>query len=192
MPAGKIRIAYEAGLRHFGENRVQEANTKRSDLSDLTVTWHFIGHLQANKAKTARGLFHWVHSIDSYHVAERLDKAAVCEGERLPALVEVNLAQETSKFGVPESDVPELLDQIRHCPTLEVRGLMTIPPLCENPEDARPFFRRLRELSNRIESMHLENVSVRDLSMGMSHDFEVAIEEGATLVRVGTAIFGAR
>jgi PLP dependent protein len=192
VPADRIRHAYNAGLRHFGENRVQEATIKRPDVSDLTVTWHFIGHLQANKAKAARELFHWIHSVDSHHLAARLDKAAVCEGERLAVLVEVNLGEETTKSGAREPEVAILIDRIRHFPTLEVRGLMTIPPFFENPERTRPFFRRLREMANKIEAMRLENVSMRELSMGMSNDFEVAIEEGATLIRVGTAIFGPR
>ena len=131
-------------------------------------------------------------ALDSHHLAERLDKAAVCEGERLAVLVEVNLGEETTKSGARESEVATLIDRIRHFPTLEVRGLMTIPPFFENPEHTRPFFRRLREMANKIEAMRLENVSTLELSMGMSHDFEVAIEEGATLIRVGTAIFGSR
>lgn len=191
VPAERIRQAYEAGLRDFGENRVQEANAKRAALSDLTVTWHLVGHLQSNKAKLARQLFHWVHSVDSLRLAEKLEHAAVCEGERLPVLLEVNLGGEATKSGVGEEEVLELAGQVAQFKTLDLCGLMTVPPFLENPEDVRPFFRRLRQLAERIGAA-LPDVSLRELSMGMSHDYEVAIEEGATIVRVGTAIFGAR
>lgn len=188
----RIRQAYEAGLRDFGENRVQEAEAKRPALSDLTVTWHLIGHLQTNKAKSARELFHWIHSVDSLRLAAKLDKSAVCSGERLPVLLEVNLGEETSKSGAQENEVVALAEQVDQLETIELRGLMTIPPFLDDPERVRPFFRRLRLLAEKINSARLPNVSLQDLSMGMSHDFEVAIEEGATMVRVGTAIFGAR
>ncbi len=192
VPPDRIRQAYQAGLRDFGENRVQEAEEKRPALSDLTVTWHLIGHLQTNKAKPARDLFHWVHSVDSLRLATKLDKSAVCSGERLQVLLEVNLGDEPSKSGARENEVLLLAEQIGQLETLELRGLMTIPPFLEEPEHVRPFFRRLRDLAGKIESAHLPGVSMQDLSMGMSHDFEVAIEEGATIVRVGTAIFGVR
>ncbi len=188
----RIRQAYEAGLRDFGENRVQEAEAKRPALSDLTITWHFVGHLQTNKAKPARELFHWVHSIDSLRLAQKLDQAAVCSGERLPVLLQIKLGDEATKFGAQEDEVLKMAEQVSQLSTLELRGLMVLPPFFENPEDARPFFRRLRELAKTIDSAHLLNASLRDLSMGMSHDFEVAIEEGSTIVRVGTAIFGPR
>src|SRR5579859_1276650 len=188
----KIRQAYEAGLRDFGENRVQEAGGKRPALSDLTVTWHLIGHLQTNKARPARELFHWVHSVDSLRLAAKLDNAAVCSGDRLQVMLEVNLSDEPSKSGVRENEVMELAGQVCKFETLELRGLMTVPPFFENPERVRPLFRRLRELAGKIESTHTPNVSMKYLSMGMSHDFEVAIEEGATIVRVGAAIFGER
>lgn len=187
-----IRQAYDVGLRDFGENRVQEASEKRSALSDLTATWHLIGHLQTNKARPARELFHWVHSVDSQRLAAKLDKAAVCSGGRLQVLLEVNLGDEPAKSGVRENEVMELVGQVSQFETLELRGLMTIPPLFEDPERVRPFFRQLREVAEKIESTHLSNVSMKDLSMGMSQDFEVAIEEGATIIRVGTAIFGER
>jgi len=189
---GRIRQCYEAGLRDFGENRVQEASAKRAALSDLTVTWHLVGHLQSNKAKLARQLFHWVHSVDSLRLAEKLDHAAVCEGERLPVLLEVNLGEEATKSGVREEEVLDLARQVAQFKTLELCGLMTVPPFFENPEDVRPFFRRLRQWAERVNAAALPDVSVRELSMGMSHDYDVAIEEGATIVRVGTAIFGAR
>jgi len=192
VPPDRIRLAYEAGLRDFGENRVQEAAAKRPALSDLTVIWHLIGHLQSNKARPARELFHWVHSVDSLRLAEKLHQSAVCSGDRLPVLLEVNLGGEATKAGVGESEVIKLVEQIAPLETLEVRGLMVIPPFFEDPEQARPFFRRLRQLAREVEARGVPNVSLQELSMGMSHDFEVAIEEGATIVRVGTAIFGPR
>ena len=192
MPAESVRQAYAAGLREFGENRVQEAAAKRQALSDLDAVWHLIGHLQSNKAKQACQLFSWIHSVDSLSLAEKIDRSAAALGRRLPVLIEVHLGEEASKFGVEENDLAHLAEQVGALPSLELRGLMTLPPFFDNPEDARPFFRRLRELAARIEARNLPGVSMRELSMGMSHDFEIAIEEGATLVRVGTAIFGAR
>ena len=187
-----IRRAYEAGLRDFGENRVQEAAAKRSALSDLTCVWHLIGHLQTNKATTARELFHWVHSVDSARVAQKLDQAAVSGGDRLHVLVQVRLGDEPTKSGVPESEVLRLVEEVIALDTLELRGLMAIPPFFEDPEQVRPFFRRLRELARTAESAGLPKGHLPELSMGMSHDFEAAIEEGATIIRVGTAIFGKR
>jgi hypothetical protein len=192
VPSDRIRLAYESGLRDFGENRVQEAAAKRPALSDLTVTWHLIGHLQTNKAKRARELFQWVHSVDSFHLAQKLDQAAVSSGERLPVLLEVNLGGEAAKSGAHEDEVVQLAEQVGTLGTLELCGLMTIPPFFEDAEQTRPFFRRLRELARTIDARGFPGVSMQQLSMGMSHDFEVAIEEGATVVRVGTAIFGAR
>jgi hypothetical protein len=192
VPAERIREAFEAGLRDFGENRVQEAAAKRPALSDLTATWHLVGHLQSNKSKPARDLFHWVHSVDSARLAERLDKVAVGGGDKVLALIEVNLGGEESKSGVNESKVPALAEALSALETLEIRGLMAVPPYLEEPELTRPYFRRLRELAAEISKRNLPRVTMQELSMGMSHDFEVAIEEGATMVRVGTAIFGAR
>ena len=192
MPCEAIRAGYEAGLREFGENRVQEAKAKRPALSDLTATWHLVGHLQTNKAKPARELFHWVHSVDSLRLAEKLAQAAPCSSDRLPVLLEVNLGEETTKSGVRTEEIAALAERVAQFETLELRGLMVIPPFFEDPEKGRPYFRQLRELAKEIESRKLPNVSMRELSMGMSHDFEVAIEEGATIIRVGTAIFGAR
>jgi hypothetical protein len=191
VSAERIRQAYDAGLRDFGENRVQEAQEKRPALAGLDITWHLIGHLQTNKVKPARELFQWVHSIDSFRLAEKLDRVPG-GAQPLPVLLEVNLGAEPTKFGAGAAEVGRLAEQISRLSTLELRGLMVIPPYLENPEDVRPFFRRLRELSQAIESRHLPGASMRELSMGMSHDFEVAIEEGATMVRVGTAIFGPR
>jgi hypothetical protein len=187
-----VREAYAAGLRDFGENRVQEANFKRSALADLGITWHLVGHLQSNKARTARELFHWVHSLDSLRLAEKLAQAAAPGGSRLPVLIEVNLGEEISKGGVGAGDVAALAAQIAALDTLELRGLMVIPPFLENLEEVRPYFRHLRALACDLERRNLPNVCMHELSMGMSHDFEIAIEEGATMVRVGTAIFGGR
>ncbi len=192
VPVERIHQAYEAGLRDFGENRVQEAEVKRPGLSDLSATWHLVGHLQTNKAKLARELFHWVQSVDSFRLAQKLDQAAVCTGERLPVLLQVNVGGESTKFGCPEEEALPLAEQISQLPTLELRGLMVLPPLAEDPEQMRPYFRRLRVLARRIESRSLPGVRMEELSMGMSHDFEVAVEEGATIVRIGTSIFGPR
>jgi len=192
VPPERIRQAYDAGLRDFGENRVQEASAKRPPLADLDATWHLVGHLQTNKARDARELFQYIHSVDSLRLAEKLDKAAVSGGGWLPVLLEVNLGEEPSKSGARGGEVLQLAEGVGLLPTLELRGLMVIPPFFEDPEQARPFFRRLRELAAMIQSRKLPGVFMRELSMGMSHDFEVAIEEGATLVRIGTAIFGPR
>ena len=189
FPPECIRAAYEAGLRDFGENRVQEAMAKRPVLSDLSITWHLVGHLQTNKARTARELFHWVHSVDSLRLAQKLEQTGA---GRLPVLLEVNLGGEESKAGVGEKEIIPLAEQVSQLATLELRGLMVIPPFFDDPEQVRPYFRRLRELAREIDARNFPNVSVQELSMGMSHDFEVAIEEGSTIIRVGTAIFGAR
>ena len=191
-PAESVRQAYAAGLREFGENRVQEAAAKRRDLEDLDAVWHLIGHLQSNKAKQACRLFDWIQSIDSLHLAERIDREAAALGRKMPVLIEVHLGEEASKFGVEEDDLVRLAEAIGAFPSLELRGLMTLPPFFENPQDVRPFFRHLRELAGRMAARNLPGVSMHELSMGMSHDFEIAIEEGATIVRVGTAIFGER
>jgi hypothetical protein len=187
-----IRAAFDAGLRDFGENRVQEAKAKRPALADLTATWHLVGHVQTNKARAARELFQWVHSVDSLRLAEKLAQAPAPGGGRLPVLIEVNLGEEASKSGVRTGDVSELAERIGQLATLALRGLMVIPPLLTNPEAVRPYFRQLRTLAQEIAARNLPNVSMQELSMGMSHDFEVAVEEGATIVRVGTAIFGVR
>jgi pyridoxal phosphate enzyme (YggS family) len=192
FPPECIRAAYEAGLREFGENRVQEAQAKRPVLSDLSITWHLVGHLQTNKARAARELFQWVHSVDSFRLVEKLDQAASPGAGRLPVLLEVNLGGEESKAGVRETETILLAEQVSRFATLELRGLMVIPPFFDDSERVRPYFRRLRELAREIDGRNIPNVSMRELSMGMSHDFEVAIEEGSTVVRVGTAIFGAR
>ncbi len=191
-PTEAIRMAYAAGLREFGENRVQEAAVKMQELEDLDAAWHLIGHLQSNKVKPACRLFDWIHSIDSLHLAEKIDREAAALGRKMPVLIEVHLGEEESKFGVEEDDLARMAERIAALPALELRGLMTLPPFFDDPENARPYFRHLRELAGRIVARNLPGVQMRELSMGMSHDFEVAIEEGATIVRVGTAIFGER
>jgi hypothetical protein len=191
FPADAIRAAYDAGLRSFGENRVQEFEAKRPKLADLTeATWHLIGHLQSNKVRRAAHLFHQVDSIDSLALAQKLDSAAAAESKRLPVLIEVHLGGEETKSGVAEGDLRTLAEGVEKLPHLELRGLMTIPPYCDDPEAARPYFRKLRELRNEI-SQRLGR-ALPALSMGMSHDFEVAIEEGTTEIRIGTALFGQR
>jgi hypothetical protein len=190
FPPEAIRSAYELGLRHFGENRVQEWEWKRPSVSDLDATWHLIGHLQSNKARRAANLFNRVDSVDSIALAQKLDAAAVSEAKRLQVLIEVHQGGEETKSGVPEADLPALAESIAQLQNLELLGLMTIPPYSEEPERVRPYFRRLRELRDQIGAQLRLPLTV--LSMGMSHDFEVAIEEGATEIRVGTALFGQR
>lgn len=195
FPAESIRGAYNAGIRVFGENRVQEFAGKAPALHDLDqARWHMIGHLQSNKAGKAAELFHAVDSVDSLKLAEKLNDAARVATKKLAVLIEVNVGGETAKSGVtpdsPELDrILEALPRVEH---LEVRGFMTVPPYTEDPNAARPYFRRLRELRDQIAARGLPATGMDVLSMGMSHDFEVAIEEGSTCVRVGTAIFGGR
>jgi pyridoxal phosphate enzyme (YggS family) len=194
-PPEQIREAYSAGLRLFGENRVQEFAAKTGELKDLSeAQWHMIGHLQTNKAARAVELFHVVDSVDSVKLAEKLNAAAQAAGKKLPVLIEINVGGEAAKSGVAPGS-HELEDLLLASPkfeALEFRGLMTVPPFSDDPEQARPFFRKLRELRDAIASRKLPRISMQQLSMGMSHDFEVAIEEGSTCVRVGTAIFGER
>lgn len=192
QPAEAVRHAYGAGLREFGENRVQEAAAKRKELADLDAAWHLIGHLQSNKAKQACRTFDWIHSVDSLHLAEKINREAAALGRKMPVLIEVHLGTETSKFGVEEDDLVRMAEGMTKMPSLELCGLMTLPPFFDNPQAVRPFFRRLRELVAHIDARRLLGVQMKELSMGMSHDFEIAIEEGATIVRVGTAIFGER
>jgi PLP dependent protein len=190
FPAESIRLAYAAGVRHFGENRVQEWEKKWPLLEDLDATWHLVGHLQSNKATRAAGLFSTIDSLDSLGLAQKLERAAAGLGRRLPVLLEVRLAPEEAKSGVTEAELPRLAQAILALPHLDLRGLMCIPPFLEDPEQARPHFRRLRELRDALATQFSRPLP--ELSMGMSHDFESAIEEGATQVRLGTAIFGPR
>src|SRR5579862_855154 len=194
-PPERIREAYAAGIRLFGENKVQEFSGKGEALHDLPdALWHMIGHLQTNKAAKAAELFEAVDSVDSVKVAEKLDLAARNLGKQLTVLLEVNVGGEAAKSGVaPETkDLEDLLLAAPRFEALRFEGLMTIPPYTEDPEGARPYFRRLRDLRDAIAARHRSSVGTDVLSMGMSHDFEVAIEEGSTCVRVGTAIFGER
>ncbi len=185
FPASLIREAWEAGLRDFGENYVQEFEEKRPALTGLAgARFHLIGHLQANKARKAVELFTVVQTVDSSRLAARLNEAAAGRGTPLEVMLEVKLSGEESKAGVEPDRLPELIDAARACPHLRLRGLMTMPPWSDEAEPSRPYFRRLRELAERH--------GLKDLSMGMSHDFEVAIEEGSTMIRVGTALFGPR
>jgi PLP dependent protein len=189
-PAETILAAYEAGLRHFGENRVQEFEGKTSALANLSATWHLIGHLQSNKAARAARLFNRVDSVDSLALAQRLDAAAAAENKQLGVLLEVHLSDEATKSGVSEADLPALAESVSTFPNLQLRGLMTIPPFFDRPEEVRPFFRKLAELREKVARRIAKPLPI--LSMGMSHDFEIAIEEGATEIRPGTALFGAR
>jgi PLP dependent protein len=232
FPFEAIRTAYDAGLRHFGENRVQEWESKRERVADLEATWHLIGHLQGNKARRAAGLFNRVDSVDSLGLAQKLDaavaegagteaarlisseksrpfvpqgerdalrvasgqagatKSGAANGERLRVLIEVSLGGEVAKSGVAEADLAMLAEGVGELANLELLGLMTIPPFLDDPESVRPYFRKLRELRDGLVRRVGRPLPV--LSMGMSHDFEIAVEEGATEIRVGAGIFGER
>jgi PLP dependent protein len=191
-----IGSAIESGLRVLGENRVQEAAPKIAELRDAIsqhhVHWHLIGHLQSNKARRAVELFDAIQSVDSFKLSERLDKIAGELGKRLPVMIEVNLGGEASKSGVVSGEVLSLCEQTDKFRNLELMGLMAVPPLLEDPQEMRPFFRRLRDLHDQAKRAGIVGEQFKELSMGMSNDFEVAIEEGATFVRIGTAIFGPR
>lgn len=213
-PPEKIRALYEAGVRHFGENRVQERDAKEAQLADLDITWHMIGHLQTNKAARAVSLFDTIDSVDNIGLAEKLSRAyqeALGEkgrensgnaqrelarrtgaaSNRLRTLIEVKLDPEPAKSGVDAAELPGILEGVAQLPHLHVRGLMGIPPYFDDPEKARPYFRRLRELRDSLRAK-TPSTPLPVLSIGMSHDFEVAIEEGATEIRVGTSLFGDR
>lgn len=184
----RIKEAIEAGVKILGENYVQEAQKKIEEIG-REICWHFIGHLQTNKAKYAVKLFDMIHSLDSIQLAEELNRRAEKEGNIMKVMLEVNLSGEKSKFGIEEEGVIKLAKRVLELRNLELIGLMTMPPYFEDPEMSRPYFIRLRELKEKMEK---EGIPVKELSMGMSNDFEVAIEEGATYVRIGTAIFGPR
>lgn len=192
-PAEAVRAAFAAGVRHFGENRVQEADAKIARLADLRphgLRWHLVGHLQSNKARRAAALFDVIESVDSVKLAERLGRAGGESGSTLRVLVQVDLAGEAGKSGLAEDAVEDALRRMRGLDELRVDGLMVLPPYLDDPEEVRPYFARLRRLRDRAAEVGLLDGS--ELSMGMSHDFETAVEEGATIVRVGTAIFGER
>ncbi|MGZ8495567.1 MAG: YggS family pyridoxal phosphate-dependent enzyme [Candidatus Binatia bacterium] len=192
QPVDSIRAALAAGVELVGENYVQEAEEKKNLLAEAKVEWHMIGHLQRNKAKLAVELFDVVESLDNLALARELDKEAAKRSKIVRALIEVNLAGEESKAGVAKAEVAGLLEKIAGLAHVSVQGLMTVPPFRESLEEVRPYFRELRELRDSLNSLNLPNVRLNELSMGMTHDFTVAIEEGASIVRVGTALFGPR
>lgn len=192
-PASLVREAIQLGATDIGENRVQEAEQKINEVGRTATRWHLVGHLQANKARRAVQLFDVIHSLDSLELAQRLDR--LCEEERrsdLSVLIQVDLGHEETKSGIDETELPQLIEELRELKHLRLAGLMTLPPFFDDPEQARPFFRRLRELRDDLAAQGAFDDQKGELSMGMTNDFEVAIEEGATMVRVGTAIFGNR
>jgi len=192
FPTQAVRDAYAAGQRDFGENRVQEGLQKIGETTDLNIRWHLLGHLQTNKARKAGPAFAMVQSVDSVELIQKLDLAARDAGRTPELLIQVDLAGEATKFGAAPDEVPRLFDAAGACRAATVVGLMTLPPVPDTPEDARPYFRRLRGLRDEWLAAGVPASMLRELSMGMSGDFEVAIAEGATIVRVGTAIFGSR
>jgi pyridoxal phosphate enzyme (YggS family) len=192
FPIEAVRAAYAAGQRDFGENKVQEGLQKIARAADIQIRWHLIGHLQSNKARKAAENFTALHSVDSVDLLKRVDQAAAAARRNVTVLVQVDLALEPTKHGARVEDVPAIFAAARDCGWARVSGLMLLPPFVENAEDARPWFRQLRDIRQRLLDNGVDPAFARELSMGMSHDFEVAIEEGATMVRVGTAIFGER
>lgn len=196
FPAPIVQLGIEAGLRVLGENRVQEAVEKSVQLAEITarygVVWHLIGHLQSNKVRRAVELFTMIHSVDSRKLAERIDQLSGETGRRMEILLEVNLGGEESKSGVAPTEALALCEQLAKLPNLDLRGLMTVPPFRDDPAEVRPYFQRLRQLRDEARRLGIVGPRFTALSMGMSHDFEVAIEEGASHVRIGTAIFGHR
>jgi pyridoxal phosphate enzyme (YggS family) len=186
-----IRAAIAAGVTMIGENYVQEAQAKKQEIR-TPVEWHMIGHLQRNKAKSAAALFDVIESLDSAALARELDKEGAKAGKIIRAFIEVNLAGEESKSGIAKSYLKSMLEQAGRLAHITVEGLMTVPPFKENPEDVRRYFRELRDLQSELGDLRLPNVQLKELSMGMTHDYVVAIEEGATIVRIGTALFGPR
>lgn len=185
-PTSVLREGIDSGISVFAENKVQEAESKIEELGRDGIEWHLIGHLQSNKARKAVQLFDVFHSLDSIELARRLERICIEEGRNeFPVLIQVDLAGEESRSGITADELPNLIDYLKTCERLKWIGLMILPPFFDDPEATRPFFKQLRELRDRV-------IPSGELSMGMSHDFEVAIEEGATIVRVGTAIFGER
>jgi len=187
--ADVARALVRLGVTDIGENRVQEAARKREELAGLDVRWHMIGHLQTNKAKHALRLFDLIHSVDSVRVAEALDKRAASQGRTVPVLVQVSVSGEATKHGVAAAAAVDEVRRIAAFPALRVRGLMTMAPFVDDPETVRPVFVRLRELADEIRALAIPQVEMAHLSMGMTQDYEAAVEEGATLVRIGTALF---
>ncbi|MDZ7832846.1 MAG: YggS family pyridoxal phosphate-dependent enzyme [Desulfobacterales bacterium] len=192
VPAEQIRPAVEAGVSILGENYIQEAGEKIEQLSELNVSWHFIGHLQSNKAKYAVRWFDLIHTVDSAKLAKEISKQAAKHDKVQKILIQVNVGMEASKAGIPEKEAIPLVREISGLENIAVKGLMTIPPFFDAPEQVRPYFKALAVLKDKIADENILNVFMEELSMGMSGDFETAVCEGATLVRIGTAIFGAR
>lgn len=192
VPADRVQQAIEAGASVLGENYIQEAREKHHLLSHQPISWHFIGHLQSNKAKYAVKIFELIHSVDRLKLARELDKQAGKIDKVQPVLIQVNIAEEETKSGIRAADLMALIREAAGLKHLSIRGLMTMPPYFDDPEAARPFFSALRQLRDRIQEEQIPNVGMTELSMGMTGDFSTAIEEGATLVRIGTAIFGER
>jgi pyridoxal phosphate enzyme (YggS family) len=192
FPINAIQEACAAGQVDFGENKVQEGLQKFATSADLSIRWHLLGHLQTNKARKAVSAFAVIQSVDSLELLQKLDRAAEESGRTPELLIQVDLAGEATKFGAPAGEVPRLLEAAGACRAARVVGLMTLPPIPDTPEDARPWFQRLRGLRDEWLASGVPAPMLRELSMGMSGDFEVAIQEGATMVRVGTAIFGSR
>jgi PLP dependent protein len=193
FPAAAVRAAYDAGHRDFGENKVQEGEQKIAGTSDLTdIRWHLIGHLQSNKAKRAAAHFATIHTIDSLALLDRVERAAAEHGSCPDVLIQADLAGEATKFGAAQAEAEKVARRAAEARSVRLAGLMLLPPWHDNPEDTRPWFVRLRQLRERLVASGVPPHMLRHLSMGMSHDFEVAIEEGATIVRIGTAIFGSR
>jgi pyridoxal phosphate enzyme (YggS family) len=190
--AARVGEAVESGISDIGENFVQELLEKREEINNPVIQWHFVGHLQSNKVRFIADFVHLIHSVDRRSVAEEIDKRGAKIGRVIEALVEVNTTGEQTKFGVKPEETVGFIKSIAHLRNLRIKGLMTIGPFLPSPEDSRPAFRTLRALSDEVRTEEIENVEMTDLSMGMTHDFEVAIEEGATMIRLGTAIFGPR
>ena len=187
-----VEAAVSAGLLELGESKVQEAARKRAATVGRGIAWHLIGHLQSNKARAAAETFDWIHSVDSVALLRRLDRVATDLHRSLNVLVQVDLAGESTKHGAPEAEVRRIVDAAVSCESVALRGLMVLPPWSDDPEQARPFFRRLRRLRDEFATTAGRDLRLDQLSMGMSHDLEVSIEEGATMIRVGTAVFGPR
>ena len=192
VPPEKIQRAVDAGLRIFGENYIQEATAKIDTIADPRLSWHFIGHLQSNKAKVAVQYFDLIHSVDSVKLAAAISKQAKKRSKVQHILVQINISEESTKSGISADEALRMVKDISTLENVSVRGLMTMPPFFDQPEKARPYFRQLREIRDQIAGVAVPGVDMRELSMGMTGDFEVAIQEGATLVRIGTAIFGGR
>jgi pyridoxal phosphate enzyme (YggS family) len=192
FPIGAVREAVAAGQQDFGENRVQEALQKIGESTELQVRWHLIGHLQSNKARKAVGPFACIQSVDNLDLLRRLDEAADAQGVKPQILVQVDLAGEATKYGAPPGEARAIVREAARARALRLAGLMLLPPFLDDPEQVRPYFARLRQFRDELAQGDADASSLQELSMGMSHDFEVAVQEGATMVRVGTAIFGRR